>query len=496
MKKENNFVGILMNEYKENKALIWIYVAVCVFASIFAGPLMGKVIGGTTYAAEGTVPVGETLATLATTMVGPTLINLAGSYSSVVGISVEPFAALAFIGLVENINRLCGSPLPIPTTPMGQPVVFLVIALFFAASKIMKSFPGTKVVGDCTLGELEKYLGLVCVLVLGVLNVVGIVNTTSAAVSHAAGIGENFANNLTYAIGIISAVISVIFSLISVVVYLIIKTVSQGLDILAGTLSFIPGVSAVFEVLKSILTVILIIGSLLAPLYPIIALVLNTIVFIICCLLFRRCYSACNYLRKIYIVPFFKQFKGYSESINLISEKFMKKFRKVSTFDRETVDLAIPTFVTKYEGPMKKKFKNLAFGYLVHNTDGIFVVRKKGKKHFEISPEDTKKVYLRRGYRYFELFTLQNIPGNEERKYPKKSFSVVFSKEYYFRFEDIVEVLNCVNYNELKKEQKELLAKNKAERKEMRKQEKLALKEERSKKFNDFVNTKIKKDKN
>lgn len=480
---KNTFMDILFTEYKKHKKLLLVYMGILIFAALFAGPFIGFFNGGIAYAQ---VPLGTTIETLLMDMVAPTLFGLAGSYSEVVGISCEPFAAMAFIGLVEILNDLVGNILPLPDTPLGNPFVCGVMVLFFIASKVIKAFPGTKLVGDCTLGELEKYLGLACVLVIGVMNVVGVVNTTSAVVVNAAS-DSNPTAVMAPIVGAICAAISVIMSIASVVVYFIIKTVSQGLDVVAGTLSFIPGSGVVFEALKTIITVAVVGCNLV---FPPLGFIINLIVFIICCILFRRCYCECDYLRKIYIIPFFKRIRGFSPEISLVTDKFIRRFKKVKTLSASDCDVSIPAFVMTYAPKRalklngKKgmwKVKPYTRGYLIHDKLGIRFVRKNKRKHTEvIIPSDEKQtVYLKRGFRYFELFTYEPTQDNLSKKNPKKHISVVFSKEYYYRFEELLTIFECVNFNEYEGEQKLNQKKEKLIRKENRRIELEMLKTER-----------------
>ena len=481
MKK--TFMDILFTEYIKHKKLLLVYMGILIFAAAFAGPFTGLFHGGLAYAQ---VPLGTTIETLLMDMVAPTLFGLAGSYSEVVGISCEPFAAMAFIGLVEILNNLAGNILPLPSTPLGNPVVCGVMVLFFIASKVIKAFPGTKLIGDCTLGELEKYLGLACVLVIGVMNVVGIVNTTSSVVVNAAS-DSNPTVVLAPVVGAICAAVSVIMSIASVVVYFIIKTVSQGLDVFAGTFSFIPGSGALFEALKTIITVAVVGCNLV---FPPLGFIINLVVFIICCILFRRCYCECDYLRKIYIIPFFKRIRGFSPEISLVSEQFIHKFKKVKTLSASDCDVSIPAFVMAYSPKTSLKIKGkkgtwkvkpYTRGFLIHDGQGIRFVRKKKRKHTEvrIPTDELHTVYLRRGFRYFELFLYEPTPDNLSKKNPKKYISVVFSKEYYYRFEELLSIFKCVNFNEYEEEQKIILKKEKLVRKENRRMELENLKLER-----------------
>ena len=133
------------------------------------------------------------------------------------------------------------------------------LIIFWAASKIMKSNETTQIFGMITLGELEKYLGLVFILVLGILNVTGISTGVMNAVIEAAGPDAvaTGGGQAAWVTGL-SVAWSVILAIVSVGVYFIIKTVMSGLDVIQVSLSFIPGSALFFETAKSLFAIFLV----------------------------------------------------------------------------------------------------------------------------------------------------------------------------------------------------------------------------------------------
>ena len=128
---------------------------------------------------------------------------------------------------------------------------------------LMKSNEATKVLGLCTLGELEKYLGLVFILVIGVINVVGITDVFTTNTVAAAVTIPNPNSNIF--IGIFSAVFSIFMSVASVIVFFIVKTVMFGIDAIQACFSFVPGSGFVFEFLQSIFVCVLLTVNVLFP---------------------------------------------------------------------------------------------------------------------------------------------------------------------------------------------------------------------------------------
>lgn len=462
-------IHILLEEYKKHKKLILCYVCLCVFLSVFSGPLLSGYVPTTVKATTETLTGGETISNLTTQILGNSVSKIAGGYASVVAISCEPFTALLFLGIIENVNRWCGYPLDMVTTPAGNPVVLLVITIFFAASKLMKSNETTQVFGMITLGELEKYLGLVFILVLGILNVTGIstgiVNAVVSAAPPEATAGTGQAMWITG----LSIAWSVVLAIVSVAVYFIIKTVMSGLDVIQMSLSFIPGSAFFFETVKSLFAIFMITVNVICP--PL-GVAFNIIVFIIGCFLFRICYNATRYFHNVYVKPLFKRIKGFDPHVPLVSSKLPKRIWKYCETEEITKQLAIPVYPLKYVG--EERVRKYDRWWFVANSDANLFLRKKaGKKRVrKISFESTysQPVYIRKGLWYYEIFSYLPDEMNLAKKFPKKEFSFVFSLEYFYRIEDILRITGYENYT-LIQEANKLSKRQQREEKKARRRE-------------------------
>ena len=469
-------IQILYEEYKKNKLFVLGYISICVFFAVFFGPFINNYFSATACATAGatTLTEAETLSTLTKQLLGNSISAVAGSYASVVAISCEPFTALLFLGIIENVNRLCGYPLDMISTPAGNPIVLLVIAIFFAASKLMKSNETTQIFGMVTLGELEKYLGLVFILVLGILNVTGIstgvMNAVVSAASPEAVAGNTGAGWVTA----ISVAFSVFLAILSLAVYFIMKTVMSGLDVIQVSLSFIPGSAFFFETMKSLFAIFLVFVNVICP--PL-GIVLNIIIFIIGCFLFKMCYRATRYFDSIYVRPILKRIKGFDPQISLITKKFPKRIRKYCETQNIPVEMALPVFPLKYVG--EEKVHKYERWYLVINKDNAEFMRKRmGKKRVRrLSWENTyqQPVYIRKGLWYFEVFAFLPDANNMAKKRPKKEFSFALSMEYFYRFEDILKMTGYENYNVIQDAQK-LTKKQQKEEKRLRRKEAILMK--------------------
>ena len=464
-KEINVMFSAIWEEMKKYKKLIIVYVSICMVLAVFVSPFFGlQDLSVVNAAEEETLSAGETIFTLSTMFTGQAIRNIAGSYGSVVGVSAEPFTALLFLGLIENINNLCGKPLNLIPTPAGNPIVLLIVSIFFVASKLMKSFETTKVFGLCTLGELEKYLGLVFILVLGIMNVVGVTDICINNTVHAAAEANVSAGNSSILIGIFSAFLSVFFALISVVVYLVVKTVFFGLDALQSCFSFIPFSGALFELFKSIFVIVTITINIL---FPWIGVALNIIVFLICCLLFKFFINVEEFLRKIYIKPFIARMRGFNDEIPLVYAKVPKFVKKYCESENYDYNLCLPAYAFKKKEADGYKMKFMEKIWIVNTPYGpIFLKRKglKGIQKYELFGKE-KLYYLRKEFRFIEIFS-----NPKDEKLSKKDLRVVFSVEYLKRFEEIVDILGFENYHVVKENIKMTKKELRLEKREMRKE--------------------------
>lgn len=464
---------ILKSEFRKNKKLIIAYVSLCLFVSIIVSPYftpndmfsIKAVDAGTLIETGEMLTEGETLLTLSDIFTKSAIKKLAGSYSSVVGVSCEPFTALLFLGIVENVNNWVGSPMDIASTPAGNPIVLIVVLVFFVASKLMKSNEATKVLGVCTLGELEKFLGLAFVVILGVINVVGITdvfmtNTVAAAVTV-----PNPNSNLL--LGIISSIFSVFMAIVSLVVYFVVKTVMFGIDALQACFSFIPGSGFVFEFIQSTFVVIILAINVF---FPWLGVAINIVVFVICCFLFRICYTVEEYVRKIHIKPFFAGLKGYNVDYPIVSRKLPKRIKKIYEQNNEKILLSIPAYFIKSKETEEFKIKFFSRVWLVYNGEVFKVFAKKNsfsKKYniLTLINKEEKPVFIKKDFRFVEIFSVPNVS-----KKKNKDLRIVFSKEYSARFDEIADMICFDNYNAIKEAEKLTKKEVKKEKREQRKE--------------------------
>ncbi len=469
-------VKILLREMYHNKKIVLFYLTACIVVTAFFTPIFGN--WNDVYAMQETLTEGETVDALLDTFTGKSITQLAGSYSQIVGISAEPFTALLLIGVIENLNHLLGSPLSIASTPAGNPIVLLIVFIFFAAGKIMRSNEATQVFGMVTLGELEKYLGFAFILILGVLNVAGISTAAASGVVNAAStVSADVAASGNWLMQSVSVVTSIVVGLLSMVVFYIVKTAFWGIEVIQISVSFIPGSAFVFELLKSILVVFLVTVNVL---FPKIGAALNIIVFIVCCILFKVCYAAMQYFRKIYFKPTIKMIKGYNPYKEICDRKIPKKLVRYfyPNGEEANFELAIPVYALKKveELPVIKRYES--WWFVRKDGENLFCKTKLFSKKITVLPLTNRAdmpFYIHKGLRFFEVFDLMPYNENQtKRTFRKKRrhMSYAFSKEYWHRFEDILSITQLTDYAIIKAEEKQT-------RKQLKEEKKLKKQEER-----------------
>lgn len=446
-------IDILYKEYKKHKILILTYIALCIIVTFTLGAYVPDITR--MHLQAGSLSGGDTLLQLNSSILGEAFNNLGGDYAGVVSISAEPYLALIFLGIVQNINSLANNPLNMPELPVGHPVVLGVVILFFIASKIMKSNSGTKVFGICTLGYLEKFLGTACVLVIGILSVAGVTNWTIGAVadSGAGDVVSSAGGNVFW--GILAGLFAVIMAVMSLVVNFIIKTVAKGIDAIGTLFAGIPGLSFGCEVAKSMLVLFLLLINLF---FPIAGYILNLLVFAVCCVLFGLCYNANYYFDHIYVFPFFRRMFGLSYNYPIIPKRMPRRLRKTLANANFEPKFVIPVFVTNRVRNCSVKFKRFHKLYLFGDGCSTKLYFKKyGRQKdciYNMDNIDGRNLYIRKGHRYYEIFTYWNEEKNLAKKNPRKEYSLVFSKDYRGRIDEIIALSGYIDYVAMKEAEK------------------------------------------
>lgn len=441
---------MVFNELRKYKTLLIVYTTVCILTAVFVSPFFGVPGVVKTHATDtdtelnfsegGDVPLDDTLGAISNKATIPTFKRIAGSYAPIVGSCCEPFAALLFIGILDLINQYTGT-LEMDHNLLGTIPMVIILAVFFILSKVMKCNEATKLFGLCTVGQLEKYLGLVFCIVLGIVNVVSAGRLFSSAVS-AAGFVEYVVNS-SFIMGLSATLFSVLMSVGSLIIYIIVKTVFFGIDTLQSCFAYIPFSGAVFEVIKTVFTITITYINLR---FPYLAIVVDIILFLISLLFFEFFITVEEFLRKIYIKPFIARIKGFNDEIPLVSKRLPKKIRRFVESEYGNINLAIPAYSFKRKEAADYKMTFMQKIWIVSTENETIFFKKpfigKMQKYMLTSRDDDKEFFMRKEFRFIEIFS--HAAGD---KVTKKDLRVIFSVEYLKRFEEIVNILGITDYH-------------------------------------------------
>ncbi len=489
-------IEILLKEYKKHKKLVVAYVLTCAILAFVLGTGFVQMNGAKCFAtSDQTVSTEDTLLSLNDSLLGNRLSKLAGDYSGTVSVSAEPFSALLFLSIVANINKLADNPLNLPSFPLDNHWILLTVALFFVASKFMKANSGTKVFGVCTLGYLERFLGLACILVIGVLSVTGIATMGASSVVEAAnehlssGSFINLSANTSVAgsalggfgnivVGALSSIFSAFMAFMSLIVNYIIRTVAKGIDALQVIFSTVPFVSAICEAAKAALVFCI---CAINVFWPIAGYIVNIIVFIICCVIFRACYYAAQYLEHIYFLPLMRKIFRLRDRVKLIPKRVPKRIKKALEEKNIEPDFIIPVYLKRRHRNSTIKMRPLRKLYLIHSDKGTVLYAKKYMKQknyfrdFDHNGE-SGEIMLKKGFTCYEIYSYIQTANNLEKRWPIRDFTLVFAKDYIEFIDDIIRLTGYTDVKEQAENAKEERRREREERKALRRVKKVVTK--------------------
>lgn len=464
-------LNILFEEYKKHKIFVKSYLLLCIVLAFLVGTCSPEIT--VVKASQETTLESDTLLRLNDEIFGSAVKDMAGDYSDIVSMSTEPFTALMFIGVSQRINKLLGRPVNMSELPVGRTSVLVVIGICLIASKVMKTFSGTKVVGTCTLGTLEKYLGTVCVLGIGLVNTIGLSSASAAKIVSAAVFSNSVpAGSSNVLLGILTSIFSAFMGFMALIVNFIVKTVIKGVEAVQILFSGIPFLSVLCECCKTGLTIFLYVITKVSPRF---GYAINIAVFVLLCLIFKPCYKASQYFEKIYLVPFARKLFGISKPVPLMPKHLPKCLRTALKKDKIEPDFILPLFVTAKHATCSLPIRRFDKLWLV-NKEGCNYLYFRTAKHGEmkfvfLNNCELQKVYLYKKIRFYEIYTLWNNPENLARKYPRKAFSLVLAKSYSSSIDYLMSSMGYIDVAEIK-------ANTRAEKRELKRARREEMREE------------------
>lgn len=319
--------------------------------------------------------------------------------------------------------------------------IFLLI--WFGLPLILKSFSKTNAVGCSIEAAQRKVNGIMMVIVIMAEMVM---NTNPKCVVRAAsGAGRV----LGYGV---NALVCLLVLLVTLIIYYLIRYLFSLLDILMVPVCFfVPFVSFLWVLAKLAFIGFMIV---LAVYLPAVYVVFSLFLIILSACLFRTAYMAVRYFEAIYVKPLVKRiFGGFDSKKALVAPKIPSKVREF--LQGRNIRMVIPAYVLKEFPNLKGMHKWDKFWMVVENGT-VYLVKplfgKKGCWQIALKGTPAQKMFINSALPYYEIF---HIYGSEEAiaktfKRVPKMFHVVFSKEYFHRYDEIKQLTGFVDYAEYK----------------------------------------------
>lgn len=341
---------------------------------------------------------------------------------------------------ITGLDRLSGFSFGI----FERPTVCIVLLIWFGVPLILKAFSKTNAAGVALETEQKKFNGVIMILVVmsQILSNVYpeyFVDAASETVSNAVRSG-------------FSALACLAVLLITLVIYFLVRYLFSLLDIImVPVCTLVPFVSFLWLFAKLAFIGLMI---LLAVYLPGFYIVLSAVLIIVAALLFRTAYMAVRYFENIYVKALFKKiFGGYDKNKQLIAPKLPAKVREF--IEGRQVQMVIPVYVLR-EFPNLKGMRKWDRFWMISENGYISIIKplfgKKGCHQIPLYGTPAQKMFINAYLPYYEIF---NIYGSEEaiaktfKKVPKM-FHIVFSKEYFYRYQEIKNITGFVDYAEYK----------------------------------------------
>ncbi len=468
--------------YYNNKKFILTYITICLIFSVLAFGNGNTAFATATYTTTDVVTTlggnfGVIVAPIAQTYLGsidtPSAMLLLGAVSF--ALDVLPEDVLSSAGNVLGIEGLEGlRNYSFGILDLNFFRIFFL--LWFIISKLARSNHVTYTVGTI-LEDLEVKFGVVLnFLVVGTQILANIPLDSSVQAASAA-------SEPTHIIGFgFNALLSFLLLVVTTLIYIFIRCFFFFIDIiLMPVCSVIPFTSTSLETVKSFGITILALVGILNPAMFFVIFILTLILSIV---LFKKAYISICYFKNIYTKPFFKKLSGYNSEIPLVSPKIPKK---VMYFVDGNADIIIPVYLLK-KVPAHQYTRRHDRWWFVSEGNRHFICKpcfsKKTCYSIELTNTMQQKMFIKKSLRFFEIF---NVRGSEEsigrtlRNVPK-NIHFVFSKEYYYRFDQMKQLTGFIDYTNyrnhirqgIKLSRKEIREQNRMERLEAKEEKRLA----------------------
>ena len=315
--------------------------------------------------------------------------------------------------------------------------IFLLV--WFGLPIILKAFSKTNAVG-CSIEAAEKKVNGVMMVIVVMAEM--IMNTGPKCVVRAAsGVGRA----ISYGV---SAIVCLVVLLVTLLIYFLVRYLFSLVDIvMVPVCTLVPFVSFFWVLAKLAFIGFMI---LLAVYMPGAYVFLSLLLIILSAFLFRTAYLAVRYFEAVYVKALFKRvFGGFDKNKPLVAPRLPAKVREF--LQGKNIQMVIPAYVLR-EFPNLKGMRKWDKFWMVVENGSVYLLKplfgKKGCWQIALGGTPAQKMFINSALPYYEIF---HIYGSEEAiaktfKRIPKMFHMVFSKEYYYRFEEIKQLTGFVDY--------------------------------------------------
>lgn len=434
--EEMTYGQIFSEIYTRNKRYIFFCITLCIiFSMLFYGnmmPVNAGDIDGTGIVSGMGGTFGSSLAPIVSTglfggidtswiMIIMCASSLGATYGGKAGImGLDKLSGFSF-GVFEN------------------PIVCIFLLVWFGVPLILKAFSKTNAIG-CAIETSQKKVN-------GVMMVIIVMSQLIANVSPQSSVEA--AGTLTRVIGSgINALVCLVVLLVTLVIYFLVRYMFALIDIImVPVCTLVPFVSFLWVVAKLALIGVLILMAVYVPVFYVI---ISAVLVIVSAFLFRTAYMAVRYFENVYVKALFKKiFGGYDKNKPILAPKVPAKVRDF--LQGRQVQMVIPVYVLR-EFPNLKGMHKWDRFWMVAENGSVYIIKplleKKECLQVPLYGTPAQKMFINAFLPYYEIF---NIYGSEEaiaktfKKVPKM-FHIVFSKEYFYRYQEIMNITGFVDY--------------------------------------------------
>lgn len=420
--------------YNKNKYLIRFYLCLSLFVSIFL-----FYTGGGASIANATA-----LSDSEGAVLGGSFTSLLLIASSNANISISPPIALSISAGLSIWCEYGTPPEQLQNFSFGLVDIwpFRIFVFVWAIVSILPRCTQITRIGGLVLEDVDQKMGQVACFIVPFSQILATFNGSNVALAAT----QTSVSGMEVGHTILNILLCFLLLVVLQICSVFIKTFMYFLDILQIPIcTLVPFTSVLSEIVKVICVIIM---YALAIFAPGVYFVIYGILLLLSILFFKKAYVAVRYFKNIYVKPLFKKIIGYDANIPLHHPRAPKGLlQKINTSD---LRMLIPVYSVQ-NTPLYPYVKKHDRWWLAVHSDGCYLYKhslfKKQLQHIKLINVPNNRIYLKNSLRFFEIFSLAD-DKNVGKTFGKlnKQWNFVYSKEYFHRFQDILQITGFTDY--------------------------------------------------